>query len=81
MILVSTLPLYGCITVQEMKNQFIFVSKVLFISAVISCFIKYIAPNFSIPGTATNALIIILLPNIIMLSVLIWQVFRVQKLN
>lgn len=64
-----------------MKNQLVFVLKVLFISAVISFLIKYVAPNFPIPETANNALIIILLPNVIMLSVLIWQIFRTQKVN
>ncbi|MDY6902222.1 MAG: hypothetical protein SWZ49_29750 [Cyanobacteriota bacterium] len=64
-----------------MKNQLTFVFKVLFLSAMISVFIKYLAPNFSIPETATNALIIILLPNVIMASVLIWQLYRRQQIN
>ncbi|MEM6752505.1 MAG: hypothetical protein AAF630_05990 [Cyanobacteria bacterium P01_C01_bin.38] len=64
-----------------MKNQFIFVSKVVFISAVISLFIKYVAPSLSIPETATNALIIILLPNVIMATILIWQLSKKQKIN
>lgn len=64
-----------------MKNQFIFVSKVLLLSAVISLFIKYVAPNLSIPETATNALIIILLPNLIMATLLIWQISIRQKTN
>ncbi|MCJ8281690.1 MAG: hypothetical protein MJK14_17990 [Rivularia sp. ALOHA_DT_140] len=64
-----------------MKNQLIFVSKVLFISAVISLFIKYVAPNFSIPETAANALIIILLPNVIMASLLIWKISQKYKIN
>lgn len=64
-----------------MKNQFIFVSKVLLLSAIISLFIKYVAPNLSIPETATNALIIILLPNLIMATLLIWQISIRQKTN
>lgn len=64
-----------------MKNQFIFVSKVLLLSAGISLFIKYVAPNLSIPETATNALIIILLPNLIMATLLIWQISIRQKTN
>ena len=64
-----------------MKNQLIFVSKVLFISAVISFFIKYVAPSLLIPETATSALIIILLPNVIMATILIWQISKKQKIN
>ena len=77
----STLPLYRCITVQEMKNQFIFMLKVLFLSGAISLFIKYLAPSLSIPETATNALIIVLLPNVIMAAILIWQLSKKQKIN
>lgn len=64
-----------------MKNQFIFILKVLLLSAVISIFIKYVAPSLSIPETATNALIIVLLPNVIMATVLLWQLSRKEKLN
>ncbi|MGB7379497.1 MAG: hypothetical protein WA959_23415 [Rivularia sp. (in: cyanobacteria)] len=64
-----------------MKNQFIFMLKVLFLSAAISLFIKYLAPSLSIPETATNALIIVLLPNVIMAAILIWQLSRRQKVN
>ncbi|MGF1675207.1 MAG: hypothetical protein ACFCUV_16200 [Rivularia sp. (in: cyanobacteria)] len=59
-----------------MKNQLIFILKVLLLSWAISVFIKYIAPNLSIPETATNALIIVLLPNLIVAAVLLWQLFR-----
>jgi len=64
-----------------MKNQFIFVLKVLLLSAVISVLIKYVAPSFPIPETATNALIIILLPNVIMATLLVWQISIRQKIN
>ncbi len=64
-----------------MKNQFIFMLKVLLLSGAISLFIKYLAPSLSIPETATNALIIILLPNVIMATILVWQLSRRQKVN
>ena len=64
-----------------MKNQFIFVLKVLFLSAVISVFIKYLGPSLSIPETTTSALIIVLLPNVIVAAALLWQLSRKQKLN
>ncbi|MBF2015069.1 MAG: hypothetical protein IGS23_07680 [Rivularia sp. T60_A2020_040] len=59
-----------------MKNQLIFILKVLLLSWAISVFIKYLAPNLSISETATNALIIVLLPNLILATVLLWQLFR-----
>lgn len=64
-----------------MKNQFIFILKVFFLSGAISLLIKYLAPSLSIPETATNALIIILLPNVIMATILIWQLSKKQKVN
>ncbi len=64
-----------------MKNQFLFMLKVLLLSGAISLFIKYLAPSLSIPETATNALIIVLLPNVIMLTILVWQLSRRQKVN
>lgn len=64
-----------------MKNQFIFMLKVLLLSGAISLFIKYLAPSLSIPETATNALIIVLLPNVIMATILVWQLSRKQKVN
>jgi len=64
-----------------MKNQLIFIFKVLLVSWAISVFIKYLAPNLSIPETATNALIIVLLPNIIMAAVLLWQLSREPNIN
>ncbi|WP_442994293.1 hypothetical protein [Scytonema sp. PRP1] len=35
--------------------------------------IKYVMPNLSIPATATNAVIIVFLPTLIMASVLLWR--------
>ncbi|MEB3219331.1 MAG: hypothetical protein VKN72_24285 [Nostocales cyanobacterium 94392] len=64
-----------------MKNQFIFIFKVLLVSWAISVFIKYLAPNFSIAETAANALIIVLLPNVIMGAVLLWQLSRKPNIN
>lgn len=63
-----------------MKNQFIFVLKVLLLSAVISILIKYLGPSLAIEETATNALIIVLLPNIIVATVLLWQLSRKQEI-
>ncbi len=64
-----------------MNNQFIFLLKVLLLSAAISVFIKYLAPSLSIPETATNALIIVLLPNVIVAAILLWQLSRKPKIN
>ncbi len=64
-----------------MKNQIIFILKVLFISVAISLFIKYLAPGLPIPETATSALIIVLLPNVVIATILIWQLSNKQKIN
>ncbi len=64
-----------------MKNQFLFVLKVLLLSVLISICIKYLAPSLSIPETATSALIIVLLPNVIVAIALLWQLSRKQKIN
>ncbi|WP_026082722.1 hypothetical protein [Mastigocladopsis repens] len=62
-----------------MQNQFGFILKVFFLSAGISVLIKYVLPSLSIPATATNALIIVFLPTIIMTSVLLWRFQRQQN--
>ncbi len=59
-----------------MKNQFIFIFKLLLLSTVISLGIKYLAPSLSIQETAINALIIVLLPNVIMATILVWQLSK-----
>ena len=64
-----------------MKDQIIFLLKVLLLSAVISFFIKYVAPSFSIPETATNALIIVLLPTVIMATILLWQLSQKENIK
>lgn len=64
-----------------MKNQFTFILKVLLLSVAISFFIKYLAPSFSIPETSVNALTIVLLPNLIMAIILLWQLSKTQKVD
>lgn len=64
-----------------MKNQFLFVLKVLLLSVLISICIKYLAPSLSIPANKTSALIIVLLPNVIVAIALLWQLSRKQKIN
>lgn len=61
-----------------MENQLGFVLKLLLLSALVSVFIKYVAPNFSISATTTNALIIVLLPIAIVAIALLWR-FQAQK--
>ncbi|MBD2519143.1 hypothetical protein H6G93_30125 [Nostoc sp. FACHB-973] len=61
-----------------MQNQLGFVLKLLLLSALISALIKYIAPSLSISATATNALIIVLLPSGIMAIALLWR-FQAYK--
>ncbi|MGF2035153.1 MAG: hypothetical protein RMZ43_007550 [Nostoc sp. CmiVER01] len=63
-----------------MQNQLVFVLKLLLLSALLSVLIKYAGPSLSIPVTATNALIIVLLPIAIMAITLLWR-FQAQKQN
>ncbi|KAB8314175.1 hypothetical protein SD81_039975 [Tolypothrix campylonemoides VB511288] len=63
-----------------MQNQFGFVLKVFLLSAGLSVLIKYVLPSVSIPATATNALIIVFLPTLIMASVLLWRIATTAKL-
>ncbi|WP_017651749.1 hypothetical protein [Fortiea contorta] len=56
-----------------MENQLGLVLKVFLLSAVLSLLIKYAAPSLAIPGTDTNALIMVLLPNIILAIALLWR--------
>ncbi|MFS0517058.1 hypothetical protein ACEYW6_20395 [Nostoc sp. UIC 10607] len=61
-----------------MENQLGLVLKLLLLSALLSVLIKYVAPSLLIPATATNALIIIFLPIVIIAIALLWR-FQAQK--
>jgi hypothetical protein len=50
--------------------------KVLLLSAVLSIGIKYLAPNFNIPPTATSALVAVFLPTLVMAGVLGWRSWK-----
>lgn len=63
-----------------MENQLSFVVKLLMMSALLSVLIKYVAPIWPIPETATNALILVLSPTIIVAIALFWR-FQIQKQN
>ncbi|WP_341525770.1 hypothetical protein WKK05_24780 [Nostoc sp. UHCC 0302] len=63
-----------------MENQLGFVFKLLLLSALLSLLIKYAAPSLAIAATATNALIIVLLPPAIMAIALLWR-FQRQNQN
>ncbi len=63
-----------------MEYQLGFVLKLLLLSALLSLLIRYVGPSLSIPATATNALIIVLLPIVIIAIALLWR-FQAQKQN
>ncbi|MBN3925173.1 hypothetical protein [Nostoc sp. NMS4] len=63
-----------------MENQLGLILKLLLLSALLSALIKYAGPSLSIPATATNALIIVLLPVAILAIALLWR-FQTQKQN
>ncbi|MBW4592439.1 MAG: hypothetical protein KME46_05850 [Brasilonema angustatum HA4187-MV1] len=62
-----------------MQNQLGFVFKVFILSAGLSGLIKYILPNLYIRATATNALVIVFLPTVILTSVFLWRLQRQQN--
>ena len=64
-----------------MENKLGFVLKVFILSAGISFLIKYAAPSLSIQATATNALIMILLPPVLMAIALLWRFQRQQQIH
>lgn len=64
----------------SMENQMGFILKLLLLSALLSLLIKYAAPSLTIPATASNALIIVLLPPVILAIALLWR-FQAQKQN
>ncbi|MBD2452113.1 hypothetical protein H6G76_34405 [Nostoc sp. FACHB-152] len=61
-----------------MQNQLIFIVKLLVLSALFSVLIKYVLPSVPLPATATNALILVLLPSVVMAIALLWR-FQTQK--
>ena len=62
-----------------MASQGVFVVKLFAISAILSVAIKF-AP-ISIPPTATNALIAVLLPTIVMTVTFLWRYANLKKVN
>ncbi|ARV58510.1 hypothetical protein BZZ01_07525 [Nostocales cyanobacterium HT-58-2] len=62
-----------------MQNQFGFVLKVFILSAGLSVLIKYVFPSLYIPATATNALIMVFLPTVLMMGILLWRFQRQQN--
>ena len=56
-----------------MQSQIVFLLKILLLSGLISVFIKYVAPFFSIAPTAFNAAIAISVPPIVLASLLLWR--------
>jgi hypothetical protein len=54
-----------------MKNQLLFLLKLLLLSTVISFLIKYAAPMLLLQSTSLNALVLVLLPTIIMTTLLL----------
>lgn len=61
-----------------MTNQLGFLLKLLILSAGISFLIKYISPMFLIPETSINALILVLLPTLMMMTILLGRMV-IQK--
>ena len=59
-----------------MNHKTTFLLKVLILSAGLSFSIKSGGPNLSIPSTATNALIAVLTPTIVVAILLGWRIWQ-----
>ena len=64
-----------------MKNNLEFIAKLLMLSGLVSLLIKYAGPNLSIAATNANALIIVLLPNVMLSMALFWRFQSAQPQN
>ncbi|MDJ0735425.1 MAG: hypothetical protein QNJ47_15430 [Nostocaceae cyanobacterium] len=64
-----------------MQNQLGLLVKVLLLSVGLSILIKYACPFLPIPGTATNALIMVLSPTVVLGTVLLWRMQGQQNIN
>lgn len=56
-----------------MQSQIVFLLKILLLSALVSVFIKYVAPYFAIAPTSFNAAIAVFLPPIVLGGLLLWR--------
>lgn len=56
-----------------MEDKLSFILKVLFLSAGLSFIIKYLTPQLNIPATATNALVAVILPTLLITVALAWR--------
>ena len=64
-----------------MNNNLGFVVKVLVLSSLLSVLIKYAGPYLSLEATNINALIIVLLPNVMIAIALLWRFQSSLKQN
>lgn len=62
-----------------MASSFIFVVKLLLLSAVVTLVIKYLAPSWGIPVTAANALWAVFLPTLLMAAALGWRTWQSSR--
>lgn len=70
------LPQYSTLVTMKPGNwqdQFIFVGKVIGVSAAIAIAIKTLAPQVPIPATSAMSLVIVLTPALVMGIFLAWQ--------
>ncbi|MEM9543203.1 MAG: hypothetical protein AAGA60_27405 [Cyanobacteria bacterium P01_E01_bin.42] len=56
-----------------MQSQIVFLLKILLLSAIVSLFIKYVMPYFTIAPTDINAAIAVFIPPIVVGFLLLWR--------
>jgi membrane protein YdbS with pleckstrin-like domain len=62
-----------------MDDRWLFILKLLIISAAISVAIKYGAPWLNIPATSAVALVFVLTPSFVLGGILLWRGWQFQK--
>lgn len=60
-------------------DRWLFILKLLIISAALSVAIKYGAPLLKIPATSEVALVLVLTPSILLGMVLLWRGWRFEQ--
>lgn len=64
-----------------MKSQALFIVKLLIVSAALSVAIKFVPISISIAPTATNALIAVLLPTIVMTVTFLFRYANIKSVK
>jgi membrane protein YdbS with pleckstrin-like domain len=62
----------------KVDHQWIFLLKLLLLSAALSGLIKYVVPWFELPATSVIALLLVISPTLLLAAALAWRYWRSQ---